>query len=161
MARACDYRDMATAPAFTYITRNIYMGSKRVLKETGIGTGRPMFSIYVSTASDVRPPRSDGTFETVWVKMDDTTWSFKKDIKTVERLVHVAGTLATLSRQGYKIVIFCHMGMNRSGFMTALVLMQLGWPLGKALSQIRKRHHCVLSNKSFLKALMFIEDNYF
>ena len=153
---------MATAPAFTKITRGLYMGSKRVIKESNVETGRPMFSVYVSAAKEVRPPRNDyGQFETIWIKMDDVPWSFKKDIKTLEKMIRVTSALADLVRQGYRVVIFCNMGMNRSGFITALTLMNLGWPLRKALAKIRERHQCTLSNHSFVKALAFAEDNYF
>lgn len=162
MARACDYEAMATAPAFTKITRGLYMGSKRVLQESGLDTRRPLFSIYVSAAREVRPPRSlQGRFETVWIKMDDMTWRFRQDPETVAGLVRTTNALAKYVKAGHRVVIFCNMGMNRSGLITALTLLNLGWPLDRALEKIRGRHQCALSNNSFLRALQYIEDEYF
>jgi hypothetical protein len=159
---ACDYEAMATAPAFTKITRGLYMGSKRVLEESNLHTKRPLFSIYVSTAREVRPPRSlQGSFETVWIKMDDVTWRFRQDPETVAGLVRTTNAIAQCVKAGRRVVIFCNMGMNRSGLITALTLLNLGWPLDKALTAIRRRHQCALSNSSFIRALEYIEDEYF
>jgi protein-tyrosine phosphatase len=162
MARACNYENMATAPAFTKMTRGLYMGSKRVLEESDLHTRKPLFSVYVSAAKEVRPPYSpQGKFETVWIKMDDIPWRFRQDPETVAGLVRTTNTLAKYVKAGHRVVVFCHMGMNRSGLITALILMNLGWPLDKALAKIRGRHQCALSNGSFLKALQHIENEYF
>jgi hypothetical protein len=153
---------MATAPAVTRITRSLYMGSKRVLNDPAFLTGKPSFDIYVSTAKEVKPPRSmTGAFESIWIKMDDIPWRFKQDQRTIKRLVETTGVIAALVKQRHRVVIFCHMGMNRSGFITALTLMHLGWSLQEALAKIRTRHHCALSNQSFVRALAYIEEMYF
>lgn len=153
---------MAAAPSYSYITKNLYMGSKKVLKESGIDTNDPFFDIYVCTAKEVRPPRSvPGLFTTVWIKMDDFPWNFKKDLESVQNLVGAAGVIAAHVKRKHRVVIFCNMGMNRSGFMTALVLMHLGWSLDAALKKIRERHPCTISNNSFMRALRFIEQTYF
>ena len=153
---------MATAPAFTHITRGLYMGSKRVLDDPRLYSKKPPFSVYVSTAKEVKPPRSlQGQFDTVWIKMDDIAWRFRQDPETVAGLVRTTNAIARCVKAGHKVVIFCHMGMNRSGLVTALTLMNLGWPLDRALAKIRGRHRCALSNKSFLRALEYIEERYF
>jgi len=159
---ACNYEDMATAPAFTRITRGLYMGSKRVIQESNLDTRRPLFSLYVSAAREVRPPRSpQGKFATVWVKMDDIPWRFRQEPDTVAQLVRTTAAIARCVKGGHKTVIFCNMGMNRSGLLTALTLLNLGWTLDRALAAIRGRHPCALSNSSFLRALEHIEDEYF
>jgi hypothetical protein len=153
---------MATAPAFTHITRGLYMGSKRVLSDPRIHSKRPPFTVYVSTAKEVKPLRSpEGYYDTVWIKMDDITWRFRQDPDTVAGLVRTTNAIAKCVKAGHKVVIFCRMGMNRSGLITALTLMNLGWPLDRALTKIRGRHRCALSNKSFLRALEYIEEKYF
>ena len=75
----------------------------------------------------------------------------------VLELVAAAADLATLVRAGNKVLIFCHMGMNRSGLMTALTLMNLGYDWQQALAAIRQRHGCTMSNRSFVEALPLAE----
>jgi len=162
MAQSCYIEDMATAPAFTKITDNLYMGSQRAIKESGVNTPKPFFTIYVSTAKDVRPPKSlTGVFESMWIRMEDFPWDYESDLVTVKKLVEVTGVIATLVKSGHKVLIFCRMGMNRSGFITALTLMHMGWKLNAALKKIRERHHCTICNESFVNALRFIEKTYF
>jgi protein-tyrosine phosphatase len=129
------------------------MGSKRVMDQD-----QPTFNIYVSMAMEIPPPKSVlGVFESMWIKMEDVDWDFYGDRRTMKRLLEASDTIATLVKKGYKVVIFCNMGMNRSGLMVAMVLMQLGWPLEKALAKIKARHRCTLSNRSFLEALNYLE----
>jgi len=150
---SCFIEDMETAPAFTEIRRGLYMGSKRALSPEF-----PLFSVYVSMAREIRPPKSVlDRFESMWVKMDDVDWDFRNDPETIQALLDVSETLAQLVKQGHKVLIVCNMGMNRSGLMTAMVLMQLGWPLNKALKKIKQRHRCTLGNSSFIEFLRYLE----
>lgn len=162
MAQSCFIEDMETATPFTKVTNNLYMGSQKGLKASGINTSRPFFTIYVSTAKEVKPPKSvPGVFESLWIKMADHPWDYANDPETIRKLVEVTGVIATLTQSGHRVFIFCKMGMNRSGFITALTLMHLGWKLDAALKKIRERHHCTICNESFVDALRFIERTYF
>jgi hypothetical protein len=162
MGRSCFFEDMATAPPFTKIAKNLYMGSKKGLKESGAGTKHAAFSLYVSTAKEVRPPQGiRGVYESLWIKLEDVPWKYREDPETVNTLVEVSGVIATMVKSGHNTLIVCQMGMNRSGFVTALVLMHLGWSLDAAMKKIRQRHQCTICNDSFVKALKHIELNYF
>lgn len=153
MGQTCYIEDMATAPAFSKITEGLYMGSKRA-----IDPKQPLFTIYVSMAREIPPPKSVlGVFESMWVKMDDVDWDFRNDPETMQVLLETSSTIATLIKQGHRVVVFCNMGMNRSGLMVAMVLMQLGWSYKKALRKIKQRHRCTLGNRSFREALKYLE----
>ena len=162
MARSCFVEDMATAPPFTQITKNLYMGSRKALKVSGANTPHAAFSLYVSTAKEVRPPSGiTGVYESLWIKLEDVPWRFRDDPEAIDTLIEVSGVIAKMVKSGHNTLIFCQMGMNRSGFITALVLMHLGWSFNAAMRKIRQRHPCTISNDSFVKALKYIEKNYF
>lgn len=162
MARSCFVEDMATAPPFTQIAKNLYMGSRKALRVSGANTPHAAFALYVSTAKQVRPPKSiRGVYESIWIKLDDVPWRYQDDPETIDTLIEVSGAIARMVKKGHNTLIFCQMGMNRSGFVTALVLMHLGWTLNAALKKIRQRHQCTIYNDSFLRALRYIERYYF
>jgi len=154
MTTQCSIEEMAKAAPFTQVYPNLFMGSKRAIMNLDAGD----FDVYVSTAAEIKPPRSIvGDFKSFHVSLDDAPWAFGDHPEEVIELVAVAGDLAMLVRAGHKVLIFCHMGMNRSGLMTALTLMQLGLSWQQALATIRKRHGCTLSNQSFVDALPFAQ----
>jgi hypothetical protein len=162
MARSCYIEDMETAPPFTLIAKNLYMGSKKALKLTGGGTRKAAFSLYVSTAKEVRPPSGvPGVHESLWIKLEDVPWRYRDDPESIATLIEVSEVIARMVKSGHKVLIVCQMGMNRSGFVTALVLMHLGYSLNSAMKKVRQRHQCTMCNESFVKALKYIEGNYF
>jgi protein-tyrosine phosphatase len=144
---------MAKAPAYTQVYPNLFMGSKRAILHPS-----SEFDVYISTAAEIEPPQSIlGAFESHHIPLDDKPWNFGDHPEEVEQLVETARDIALLVHNGNKVLIFCHMGMNRSGLMTALTLMHLGMTARQALATIRQRHGCTLSNRSFVKALPFAE----
>lgn len=143
---------MATAAPYTRVYPNLFMGSKRALEDADAGD----FDVYVSMAAEIKPPRSiKGDFSSYHIKLIDAPWDFAAHPEEVVDLVAAARDLAMLVKNGHRVLIICHMGMNRSGLMTALVLMHLGYSWKKALKTIKKRHGCALSNDSFVKVLPF------
>ncbi|MHC4302133.1 MAG: protein-tyrosine phosphatase family protein, partial [Planctomycetota bacterium] len=87
----------------------------------------------------------------------DVPWDFASKPQDVVKLVASARDLAMLVKSGHRVLIVCNMGMNRSGLMTALVLMNMGMSWRKALKLIRRRHGCTLSNDSFVQVLPFAQ----
>lgn len=154
MSDYCSVEEMATASPYTQVYPNLFMGSKRSILDSDASD----FDVYVSTAAEIKPPRSImGKFQSFHIALDDAPWDFGTHPQEVVELIAVASDLAMLVRSGHKTLIFCHMGMNRSGLMTALTLMQLGLTWQQALLTVRKRHGCTLSNQSFVNALPFAE----
>ena len=154
MTSYCDIDEMEKAPPFTEVYPGLFMGSKRALDSRDAG----MFDVFVSTAAEIEPPRSAvGDFASFHISLDDKPWLFRNHPEEVAELLAVAADLALMVRRGDKVLIFCHMGMNRSGLVTAMTLMKLGYSWRQALAAIRQRHGCVLSNLSFVEALPFAE----
>jgi protein-tyrosine phosphatase len=154
MTSHCSIENMLKAAPFTEVYPNLFMGSKRAIMNHYDGD----FDVYVSTAAEIKPPTSiRDDFRSYHIRLDDTPWDFVSHPNEVVELVAIAKDLAVLVQTGHKVLIFCHMGMNRSGLMTALTLMQLGLPWDQALANIRQRHGCALSNQSFVDVLPFAE----
>jgi len=143
---------MAEVPPFTRMTKRLYMGSKKALAPS-----MPIFDVYVSMAKEIQPPRTPyGDFESVWFKMDDVPWDFENDPETVRKLIELSSILARMVRQRKSVLVFCHMGMNRSGLMTGLILLQLGYSFDQAMEMIRRRSPCTVINESFEDFLYWI-----
>jgi protein-tyrosine phosphatase len=153
MERVCTIEEMASAPPYNEMIPGLYMGSRRAVE------GQPkIFDLYVGCAVELKPPRSImGKFKTMWVPLSDTEWEFRDRPEEINMLVGAARQIAAQVMAGKKVLIYCNMGMNRSGLMMALTLMQLGYSLNEALSLIRARNRCTLSNDSFMAALEHIE----
>jgi len=149
MGQTCYIEDMEKAGPYTKIHKKLYMGSRKALREP--------FDVYVSMARSVRPPKCiPGVCETMWIKMDDVQWDYFNDVYTQNVLLEAAAVIARLVQAGHSVVIVCEMGMNRSGLMTALVLMTLGMSASTAIRKVRKRGRCALHNQSFVNFLQDI-----
>jgi len=153
MARSCFIEDMAKAPPYTKVHKNLFIGSKRALTAPDAD-----FDVYISAAEEIKPPRSImDAFDAYHIPLKDKPWEFEQHPEELQRLVITAHDIAVLVKHGNRVLIFCHMGMNRSGLMAALTLMNLGYTAKQAVAAIRKRHGCALSNSSFVRALSYAE----
>jgi hypothetical protein len=142
----CFIEDMAEAAPATRIARGIHMGAMQsALEPEG-------YDMIVSTAEEWQPPRRRGV-QRMHIKLSDLPWDFQEHPEELQQLVDTAGVIAEHVAAGGNVLIFCNMGMNRSGLMTALTLMHLGYSPRRAISAIRKRHRCTLSNESFVEAI--------
>lgn len=154
MTSHCTISEMATAAPYTRVHPNLFMGSKRAIQDTDPGD----FDVYVSMATEITPPRSlRGEFESYHIKLNDAPWDFASHPQELLELIAVARDLAIMVRDGHKVLVVCNMGMNRSGLMSALILMHLGYSWRKALKTVRRRHGCTMSNESFVQALPYAQ----
>ena len=154
MTSHCSIWEMAKAAPHTRVYPNLFMGSKRAIQDTDPGD----FDGYVSMAAEIKPPRSvRGDFASYHVKLQDKPWNFTSHPEELIELVAIARDLAMLVKSGHNVLVFCQMGMNRSGLMAALILMNLGYSWKKALKTIRRRHGCTMSNESFVQALPYAQ----
>jgi protein-tyrosine phosphatase len=156
MNEVCDVHAMATARPYTLIVKNLYMGAARAFDNPRLAH----FDIYVSAAAEWNPPKSiSGNYQSIHIPLKDAPWRFRRHKRELEKLVKTSAWIASQVRQGKKTFIYCNMGMNRSGLMTGLTLLQLGYPIDRVLRLIRKRHDCTLSNPSFEDALVYVANN--
>jgi hypothetical protein len=143
---SCFIEDMAEAEPSTRIIPGLHMGSMQATVDP------ERYDLIVSAAEEWQPPRGRGV-ERMHVKLSDLPWDFHSHPDELQRLVDTAGVIAEHVAAGNQVLVFCNMGMNRSGLMTALTLMHLGYSPQKAIRSIRKRHRCTLSNESFVEAI--------
>lgn len=77
-------------------------------------------------------------------------WDSDEHPFPIERVLEVAQDAYIEWQSGRKVLIRCQAGWNRSGLITALVLMMAGYPADEAISLIReKRSKYALCNRSF------------
>ena len=152
MTEVCDVHAMATARPYTPIVKNLFMGAARAFDDPGLRH----FDLYVSAAAEWNPPKSmTESFETIHIPLKDVPWNWRRRQGELRELIHISRTIADKVRRGKSTLIYCNMGMNRSGLMTGLTLLNLGYPIDRVLRLIRKRHGCALSNPDFEDALVY------
>jgi len=72
-----------------------------------------------------------------------------------ERLLGVAMRYVNHCLEDGKTLVHCQAGLNRSGLISALSLIERGWSPGHAIQLLRaKRHDLVLCNKAFEEYLL-------
>jgi protein-tyrosine phosphatase len=147
----CTYEDMTDAENVTKIRSGLYMGSKD-------GASEPGFDLVVSAAEEWKAEPKRG-IAVMYVPLRDIPFDFERYPHEVMELVDVAGRIAEQVRAGRKVLIFCNMGMNRSGLMTALTLLHLGLSPESAINAVRRRHPCALSNDSFVEAIKYAREH--
>jgi len=69
-----------------------------------------------------------------------------------------AEEVVRLRQRGQKVLVACHLGVNRSAWIAAMVLMQEGMTARQAVHRIRERRHPpggmqALSNRHFVRVL--------
>lgn len=72
-----------------------------------------------------------------------------------ERLLGKASRYTTRCLEDGKTLVHCQAGLNRSGLISALSLIERGWSPGHAIQLLRaQRHDLVLCNKAFEEYLL-------
>lgn len=74
----------------------------------------------------------------------------------IPRLLEVADWAFQMWHKGEKVLIRCQAGANRSGLITAIVLMKDGMSADNAIAKIRAKRKFALSNSDFVKFLLEI-----
>lgn len=76
-----------------------------------------------------------------------------------QRIHELADITAAAVRDGKKVLVRCQAGMNRSGLVTGLAMMKMGWTFDEALAKMRDvRGPYVLFNDDFRDFLKTQED---
>lgn len=69
------------------------------------------------------------------------------------RIQAIAAYAGARWQEGARVLVRCQAGVNRSGLVLALILMHIGWDVGRAVDHLRKaRSPRVLSNADFERA---------
>lgn len=119
------------------------------------------FDILVFCAGEWQPhvvlPEDDKAKRVIRLRYDDSPTAL---IASVRKELHkAADELVKEHRQGKKILITCLAGRNRSGLLTALVLMQrFGMSASEAILLIKERRgDFALTNRTFTSYLLSLK----
>lgn len=107
------------------------------------------FDAVVFCASELRPPASEfpGVI-CVYAPMEDVSSGPAADRSAV--VANFASAyVAELLRNGRKVYVSCAAGRNRSGLVTALTMIRLGWSGPAAVHRIQERRPNALTNRFF------------
>jgi protein-tyrosine phosphatase len=116
------------------------------------------FDILVLCAGEWQPhvvlPDEDKTKRVVRVPYDDSDTALIPSV--LKLLQKTAKELAEEHKNGKRILVTCMMGRNRSGLLTALVLMtRFGMPAAEAIALIKEcRGDFALTNETFTSYLL-------
>ena len=145
---------------FSQITNHIWIGGGTSLEQNDL-----QFDIVFVVAEELEDyakkfARENKRIRTYFVPLDDhkpTTDEIAKACKTA-----VAAAVAV--KHGKSVLFVCSAGLNRSAWIAAMTMMELGSSAEQAIAKIRrKRRHpmgfTALFNKDFLEVLRTIDAN--
>lgn len=132
----------------TRIVSRVYQGSKPPL---GPMVGRSGFDVLVLCAEEIQPDsQCFPGVDVLRAGIDDAELSPREWM----RVVRAADMTAARVRSGQRVLITCHMGLNRSGIVTAVTLHMLtGQPGDAIVEHIQSRRSGALCNPSFVHAI--------
>jgi hypothetical protein len=114
--------------------------------------------LWVHCAKEIRPNKKHA-HRVVWLKLDDDEWDWRQHPDEVNTILHVVGEALEAIDAGRTVVITCHMGLNRSGLVTGLLMCTLGFTPGEVLGHLRSlRHPDVLCNADFEDLVVSVGD---
>ncbi len=110
--------------------------------------------LHIHCAYEAWPVESHAE-RTIWVQIDDAPTDWRHNRKWVEEVLDAAGQGVRYLDQGKTVVVNCFAGLNRSGLVTALILMLAhDMSADTAVATIRDRRSLhALGNRSFLQFL--------
>jgi protein-tyrosine phosphatase len=92
--------------------------------------------------------------EVVHVPLDDDPNGPPPTQEEVGRAWQAAKTVAKRMRQGKRVLVTCHMGLNRSAIVTGFALVMLGFDADDAIRRVRSiRGERAFSNHHFVELL--------
>ncbi len=148
----CSMEQMAMADPATTIIPYLHMGSVHATDD------KSSYDMLVSAASEWDPYKLGSRSVKVTrlhIPLEDLPWDFEQNINELFDLIEVTKIVSEYVAAGHEVLVFCSMGMNRSGVVVAMTMMHLGYSPSQAVRLVRRRHPCALSNKTFVEALKF------
>lgn len=105
--------------------------------------------LWIHCAEEIRPSKRKA-HEVIWLKLDDDDWDWRAHPEEVKPIMEIAAKGLDAIHEGKSVVVTCHMGLNRSGMVTGLIMAGLGFSPGEILALLRSlRHEDVLCNTDF------------
>jgi protein-tyrosine phosphatase len=108
------------------------------------------FDVVVLAAMEIQPRALPGNPEILRVPLDDA----KPTAEEIRLAILAARKVSRRLRADKRVLVTCHMGLNRSGLVTGLTLIELGATADQAVRAVRRaRGSLALSNPHFVEVL--------
>jgi len=109
-----------------------------------------LWDYVVSCAAEAPPPRSCSDRKALHILLDDVPVDWRRDAQWCRAVAYAAAQVARAVRAGKRVIVACHMGLNRSTLVAGLAMRLLGVPAADAIRAIRAaRGPEALSNGTF------------
>lgn len=138
------------------------MGFSEIIPGLSQGSAPPIgsplpFDVVVLCANEYQPPPgSFGKAKVRSVGLDDSGPPPTK--RQAQDAIVMASNVTRDVHLGRDVLVTCWMGLNRSGLVSALTLVNLGYSSDRAVSLVRKaRGVFALSNRHFVKLIQVHE----
>ena len=137
----------------SWVMGRLFVGSQPTLAEV-----QDQFDVVVFCAREFQPKWERCKAELVYAPLDDDGTLTQQQLGlALNTARHVVARLS----QGRRVLVTCHMGLNRSAFVAALVMSMMSPQsrMSNIIARIRKvRGPLALSNGAFVKALRSLSD---
>ncbi len=107
-------------------------------------------SLHIHCAGETSPDFVGSS--NLWLRIDDvpTAWQYDRDWQ--RRVLAAAHAAAKVLARGGTVLTTCFMGLNRSGLVSALAMIEIGIPADEAIRFVRQaRGDHALGNESFVE----------
>jgi protein-tyrosine phosphatase len=135
------------------IAPGLWLGSAPITWLGGAGRLSSAFDTIVLMAKELPAPNYPGV-RVISAPIDDHRLT-GEEISIVEQ---AADSVVAELKKGRRVLVACHMGVNRSALVVAMVLIQAGMTPQAAIERIRRLRHtriAPLSNESFVEYLLY------
>lgn len=114
--------------------------------------------LHIHCAAEERPD-AQGAWKTIWVKLDDSEvdWLKQPYFRLTQDALAAATLAAQVIEEGGDVLTTCALGLNRSGLLSTLILMQLGSSAEDAIDIVRTGRPGSMFNKSFCRLAKSLE----
>lgn len=109
------------------------------------------YDLWVAVAEECEPVISGNVR---WYPLDDRNydWSTPVGRLAARRILEAAKVVAAFDSAGKRVLVSCHMGLNRSGVVAALALVLEGASPDEAIESVRAaRGPLALHNRAFIE----------
>jgi predicted protein tyrosine phosphatase len=139
----------------TEIAPGLFQGSR---PPAGPALARHGIDLLVLAAEEFQPPETHYPgVRVLYVPLQDTIEPSEQDRQAVRI---AAREVARAVEGGQRVLVTCWAGLNRSGWIVAHALADLGYPVSRVLPMVRKRPFA-MNNRSFAADVLTRRDERF
>ena len=122
---------------------------ERLFVSSAIDDWPKLRALGIQVVFDLDPPGDDG----LPIRPEDFLYVYfpihDADIPDLDALRATGRMGADLHRSGWKVLVHCGMGLNRSALLAGVILHELGWDGPSVVARLRDRRPGALFNEQF------------